>query len=104
MLDGNFRERCWEIVEAVPVGRVVTYGQVAALAGFPRRARQVGKAMGSSPPTVPWWRVLNARGQIRTVPAEEQESLLRAEGVLVRNGLVRLERFQWTPSPLTFVQ
>jgi methylated-DNA-protein-cysteine methyltransferase-like protein len=80
----------WAAVEAIPRGRVASYGQVAAAAGLPGRARMVGKALSHLPPGsgVPWQRVVNARGEI-SLPGrsgELQRKLLRAEGVAFRPG------------------
>ena len=58
--------KIWATAKRVPKGRVATYGQIAALAGFPRQARLVGYALHSLPEKsdVPWHRVINARGEI----------------------------------------
>ena len=66
---------------------MATYGQVAALAGFPGQARLVGYALAALPSTAsaPWHRVVNARGRIsrRATPGYEamQRTLLEAEGI-----------------------
>jgi methylated-DNA-protein-cysteine methyltransferase-like protein len=88
-------------VSAVPAGRVVTYGQVAAALGFPRNARAVGSAMALCiDGGVPWQRVINARGAI-SVPGEHaatQRQLLEREGVVFQpNGCVDLDSFGWDP-------
>jgi len=85
-------------VEAIPRGRVATYGQVAALAGLPGRARLVGRVLGHLPPgsEVPWHRVINAGGKISLVDraGQRQRSRLEAEGVEFRpSGRVDLRRF-----------
>jgi methylated-DNA-protein-cysteine methyltransferase-like protein len=88
----------WTAVEAIPRGRVASYGQVALAAGLPGRARMVGKALAGLPPDsrVPWQRVVNARGEI-SLPGrsgELQRRLLRAEGVTFGpGGRVDLRRF-----------
>jgi methylated-DNA-protein-cysteine methyltransferase related protein len=95
-------EREWlaivRVVESIPPGKVASYGQVAALAGLPRRARLVGRVLAHLPPDsgVPWHRVINARGGISVdaETAERQRSLLAGEGVEFRaSGLVDLRRF-----------
>jgi methylated-DNA-protein-cysteine methyltransferase-like protein len=98
----NFRERVFAIVGAVPTGRVVTYGQVAALAGFPRRARQVGHLLRDCPPDVPWQRVVGAGGRVRLQPGERQWELLRSEGVVTLTSRIDMKRFHWQPGPLAF--
>jgi methylated-DNA-protein-cysteine methyltransferase related protein len=102
----TFRERVLAVVRAVPVGRVVTYGQVALLAGSPRAARQVGGVLYGTGRTegVPWQRVVNATGGISTHKVgfgELQEALLREEGVEVGPDGVDLRRYQWSPDTAT---
>ena len=93
----------WRVVGAIPAGRVSTYGEVARLAGLPRGARQVGRALGKAPGTLrlPWYRVVGAGGRIAlpkgSAGYRTQISKLRAEGVRVENGRVRMTTFQWTP-------
>jgi methylated-DNA-protein-cysteine methyltransferase related protein len=98
----SFRARVLRIVRSVPAGRVVTYGQVALLAGSPRAARQVGGVLYGSRERdeVPWQRVVNARGGISTHKigaGELQEALLRSEGVEVGPDGVDLRRYGWAP-------
>ena len=96
-------ESIWRVVAAIPAGRVSTYGEVAKLAGLPRGARQVGRALGKAPAALrlPWFRVIGAGGRIAlpkdTQGYRAQISKLRADGVVVENGRVRLPAFQWTP-------
>ncbi len=99
-------ERIYRVVRAVPRGRVVTYGQVAALAGLAGHARQVGYALHALPAEseVPWQRVINARGAVspRSEPGWDglQRRLLEAEGVSFGpRGRVDLERYRWEPPP-----
>jgi methylated-DNA-protein-cysteine methyltransferase related protein len=81
------QERIWQVVAAIPRGRVATYGQVASLAGLPRRARLVGHVLGNLPggSRLPWHRVVNAalrispRGDDRGM--HEQRRRLEREGV-----------------------
>jgi methylated-DNA-protein-cysteine methyltransferase-like protein len=90
----------YSLVRRIPVGRVVTYGQVAAALGVPRGARAVGGAMRRSPPGVPWQRVVNARGAIsrRLNPGGmlTQRLLLAREGVRFARGRVDLARHRWS--------
>ena len=91
----EFAERVRDVVRALPPGDVVTYGEVAALAGKPGAARGVGAVLaGSGERGLPWWRVVNAAG--RLVPGHEREHArrLRAEGVAVdvAAGRVRFSR------------
>lgn len=86
------------------MGKVASYGQIAALAGYPGRARQVGKALGSSPSDVPWWRVLNASGQIRVSDPQRQADRLSSEGVQLVGFKVSLKTYRWSPPPLGFLE
>lgn len=85
----TFEEAVHAVVSAVPVGEVVTYGEVAAEAGRPGAARAVGRIMATSDGALPWWRVVTADG--RLVPGHEAEHRRRlvAEGVDVGDRRVR---------------
>jgi methylated-DNA-protein-cysteine methyltransferase-like protein len=92
------------VVARVPRGRVVTYGEVAALAGLPRHAREVGRALASLPEdsSLAWQRVVNAGGRVspRGWAGDEQlqRRLLESEGVVFdARGRIDLERFGWEP-------
>ncbi|MEX0783107.1 MAG: MGMT family protein [Dehalococcoidia bacterium] len=97
----NYYERVYGIVATVPVGRVVTYGQVARALGVNRGARAVGYALRalSDADGVPWWRVVNARGGISPRGeghgAEIQREMLEGEGVeFGLAGTVDLRRYR----------
>ncbi len=97
-------DEIYAVVAAIPEGRVATYGQVAEMAGLPRRARMVGYALRELPPgsDMPWHRVVNASGEISTRgrPASErdQKALLEAEGVVFdRHNRLSLNQFRWNP-------
>ncbi len=98
--DGDpFFERVYGLVREIPRGRVVTYGQIAAMLGVPRGARAVGWALRALPEArarrVPWHRVVGAGGRIspRGGPGPEiQRRRLRAEGVAFRGALVDMGR------------
>ncbi len=99
---GSF-QRVWSVVEAIPAGRVASYGQVAELAGLKGGARRVGGALGKAPDrgSLPWHRVLKADGKI-AIPAgsagrEKQIRRLKGEGVAVIAGRVDMHKFQWQP-------
>lgn len=94
----------YRVVERIPSGCVATYGQVAALAGFPGNAREVGYALAALPETteLPWQRVINARGEVspRREPGRDgfQRHLLEEEGIAFGPaGRVDLARFGWEP-------
>lgn len=100
----------WKIVQQVPVGHVVTYGQVAKMIpppdGIPLQEysafspRWVGGAMAACPDNVPWQRVVNSEGKIsaRQHGGEQiQRQLLEEEGVVFdERGRIDLKRFGWT--------
>ncbi|NID17050.1 MGMT family protein [Luteibacter yeojuensis] len=91
--------RIIEAVAAIPRGRVASYGAIAARAGYPGRARLIGKVLGEAPNRLdlPWHRVLRADGRIG-IPAgtrgyREQCRRLKAEGVVVKDGRVPMTAF-----------
>ena len=87
------------IVARVPVGRVVTYGDVARLAGRPRAARAVGNIMRESRiPSLPYHRVIAAGGALGGYSSLAlKRSLLAAEGLTVtRTRVVGFARVRWT--------
>ena len=88
-----------EIVCAVPAGKVTTYGDVAALAGYPDHARMAGRILASfgMDSFVPCHRVVSAAG--RTAPHwHSQSALLRQEGVgFLPSGRVDMNRYRWKP-------
>ena len=98
--------RIYAVVRRIPAGRVATYGQVAALAGLPGHARQVGYALHAvDDDTVPWQRVINAQGRVspRSEPGWEgfQRHLLESEGVRFNDrGAVDLKRYRWLEDPV----
>jgi methylated-DNA-protein-cysteine methyltransferase-like protein len=96
--DEGFFERVYAVVRRIPRGRVATYGQVAAILGLPRGARAVGWALGGvgrREATVPWHRVVGARGRISLdgrASGLVQRKRLRAEGIRFVDGRVDLDR------------
>ena len=89
------------VVAAIPRGRVASYGEIAARAGLPGRARMVGRVLGDAGPEakLPWHRVLRSDGRFAFAPGSrgfrEQRARLIEEGVVVTNGRVDLSRFGW---------
>lgn len=93
----------WRVIAAIPPGRVASYGQIAALAGLPRGARQVARALRQAPAELglPWHRVLAVNGRI-AIPASSaghrtQIRRLRAEGVVMNDGRVNMRVYRWAP-------
>ena len=103
MADKDFFQRAYDIVRQVPEGRVATYGPVARMMGEPRKARDVGLAMPSSPGMkggVPCHRIVFADGGLAPGfafgGADEQRRMLEAEGVgFLPNGKVDLRQYLW---------
>jgi methylated-DNA-protein-cysteine methyltransferase-like protein len=101
----SFPRRVYAIVLAVPPGRVITYGAIAALLGDPRKAREVGWAMAATPdqdPPIPAHRVINARGELSGAPASDgyavRRARLEAEGVIFgADGRIDLDQYLWLP-------
>jgi methylated-DNA-protein-cysteine methyltransferase-like protein len=98
------RARIYSVVALIPRGRVATYGGIAALAGVPGQARQVGYALAALPEEndVPWHRVINAKGEISPRAQDRdihrQRALLESEGIeFDADGRTSLARFSWQP-------
>lgn len=98
-----FTAKTIAIIQNIPRGTVMTYGQIAALAGSPRGARQVVRILHSMSKSyqLPWYRVINSKGEIGLRDPEAmfaQLSFLREEGVEVTNeGCVDLKKYQFHP-------
>ena len=87
----------------VPEGKVVSYGQLAELAGLGKAARWVGRTLSQLPEgsALPWHRVLGAGGRL-SLPAgstsgDEQRARLRTEGLTILNNRVDMQRHGWRP-------
>jgi O-6-methylguanine DNA methyltransferase len=98
------QRRIYAVIARIPRGHVATYGQVASLAGLPRRARLVGRALRTVPEGIelPWHRVVNAQGKISPrsdalCHEDLQEALLRREGVHFTGATIPLARYRWQP-------
>ncbi len=97
----NSYQKFYAVVKNIPPGKVATYGQVAKLAGLPRQARQVGYALSAlEDNTVPWQRVVNAKGEISARSNSDYENLqkilLEEEGIRFdANGRIDLAKYQW---------
>ncbi|WP_430461842.1 MGMT family protein [Thalassolituus sp. LLYu03] len=99
-MNSDPKERLYTALAGIPAGRVITYGQLAAQAGFPRRARWVGQVLNALPEDtqLPWHRVINAQGKISqpTPHNLRQRDRLVAEGIEVSASFrVDLNRFGW---------
>ncbi|MEM1332715.1 MAG: MGMT family protein [Actinomycetota bacterium] len=76
--------RIVDVLMALDEGEVTTYGDVAAVAGYPKLSRLVGRILATTDADVPWWRVVNASGRLSAGNPALQTELLREEGVVVR--------------------
>ena len=91
---GSFFQSVYAVVARIPCGKVLSYGDIAKLIGYPRRARFVGYAMRVCPEGLPWHRVVKADGSIAGGDfAPVREMLLRREGVpFLPDGRVGMQR------------
>ncbi len=101
-VDAGFRERVYELVGQIPRGRVMTYGQIAALCGSPQAARIVGGVAHFGDPDLPWQRVVNKSGGLATgYPGGRagHKEHLQSEGTKVsKDYKVDVNRLLWSPS------
>ena len=101
--DSKYRERVYEIVRTIPVGRVMTYGQIAGSLGAGYTPRTVGFVMhGADTKETPWQRVINSQGACSTgkmtLPVNLQQQILEAEGVKFdAKSRCDLKIYQWSP-------
>jgi methylated-DNA-protein-cysteine methyltransferase-like protein len=86
-MPAGFRQRVIAVIEGLGPGEVVSYGDVAAQAGYPGAARGVGAVLAASD-GLAWWRVVMATGHLAPGKEEEQSRRLQAEGVAVVRGRV----------------
>mgnify|MGYP000861037031 FL=1 len=105
MPESLFKKRVIAVVRAIPYGRVASYGQVALLCGAPRASREVGWVLNrlEKEIEVPWWRVLNNKGEITikgsTFSADFQRKLLQSENILVSDDfLLSMHDYRWIPT------
>jgi methylated-DNA-protein-cysteine methyltransferase-like protein len=102
-MPSSFHQQIVAAIKKIPRGKVATYGQVAAVAGNPRAARQVVRALHSSTrkENLPWHRVINARGRVSLRPGEGyevQKAMLEDEGIVFSaDDTIDLKRFGWLP-------
>lgn len=95
----DFTKQVIQIIQSIPPGAVMTYGQVSAAAGNRRGARQVSRILHtmSQKHELPWHRVINAKGEI-SFTKNNQRDRLEAEGIVFNiQGKVDLERYRWFP-------
>lgn len=97
----SFRDRVYTIVAMIPKGSLMTYGDIAALAGHPYAARQVGGLAHFGPTELPWHRVVNRRGECASGyygGKAGHQAALESEGFTVSEyRVVDFEERRWHP-------
>ena len=96
----DFKSEVYHIVSRIPEGKVMSYGQIAALCGHPRAARTVGQIAHFGDEHLPWHRVVNAKGGLAKGywgGKKAHASALEAEGVKVKNYSVNMRVYRWWP-------
>lgn len=101
-VDEAFRERVYDIVRLIPEGRVMTYGQIAALCGAAWAAWEVGQIAHTGPSGLPWQRVVNKSGGLAAGwpggGRAAHAAVLRAENVAVSEDFkVDITKLLWNP-------
>ena len=101
-MTADFRERVYELVSQIPEGKLMTYGDIAGLAGHPYAARQVGGLAHFGPTDLPWQRVVNRHGGLASGyygGKEGHKLALIEEGVPVSDDftVVDFEERRWRP-------
>lgn len=95
--------RIWAVIKRIPRGKVATYGQVAAEAGFVKQPRLTAQALRHAPDELrlPWYRVINAQGKLSFEADSDAyrraRSQLEAEGVVFVRNKIDFARYRWQP-------
>lgn len=106
----GYRQRVYELVERIPKGRLMTYGQIAEILGEGYTPRTVGFVMhAANEERTPWQRVINSQGACSTtrviLPPDKQQRMLEAEGIIFdARGRCDLKRFRWTPEEVERIE
>lgn len=101
-VDADFKNRVYALVAQIPMGRVMTYGQLAGLAGAAWAAWEVGQIAHSGPDDLPWWRLVNKQGGLASgYPEggrERHKAILESEGYVVSDEFrVNVVALLWSP-------
>lgn len=94
LVDEETVEQVRAVVASIPPGSVLSYGDVAELAGL-RSARLVGRILAEDGGDLPWHRVLRSNGTVADHLRRRQLELLRAEGVLADGARIDMRRYRW---------
>lgn len=101
-VDNSFREKVYAIVAAIPEGKLMSYGDIAAIAGHPYAARVVGQIAHFGPDNLPWHRVVNRAGNLASGfwgGKEVHQQMLEHEGVPIENyQVIDFEERRWNPA------
>ncbi len=99
-MNSSFRNDIYKLVNKIPPGKVVTYGQIALACGHPGAARVVGQVAHFGPAYLPWHRLVKAGGYMAAgfVPGgpNGQAKLLAQEGIVIKNNKINsIEKYIW---------
>jgi methylated-DNA-protein-cysteine methyltransferase-like protein len=102
----GFREKVESLVSRIPKGRVMTYGQIAALCGNARAARIVGGVAHFGDSDLPWQRVVNKQGGLAAgYPGGRSghQQVLEAEGFIIKDFKIDVAHLIWWPEDISLV-
>lgn len=107
-VDDDFKLRVYDLVGQIPKGKVMTYGQVAAMCGAAWAAWEVGQIAHTGPTGLPWQRVVNKQGGLANGwpggGKAAHKASLEADGVEVSEDYkVDVVSLQWRPEQTTFL-
>jgi len=107
-VDEDFTQRVYDLVAQIPPGRVMTYGQIAALCGAAWAAWEVGQIAHTGPTGLPWHRVVNKQGGLAAGwpggGRAAHAALLEAEGIAVNaDDKVDIGQLLWDPQQTTLL-
>lgn len=107
-VDAEFKQKVYDLVAQIPQGKVMTYGQIAALCGAAWAAWEVGQIAHTGPSGLPWQRVVNKQGGLAAgwpgggMAAHAER--LRQDGVEVSADYkVDVSKLTWDPSQTTLL-
>lgn len=107
-VDADFNKRVYDLVAQIPQGKVMTYGQIAALCGAAWAAWEVGQIAHTGPTNLPWQRVVNKQGGLAAGwpggGRATHKALLEADGVEVSEDyVVDVKNLLWNPNQATLL-
>ncbi len=100
-METSFKSSVYALVVQIPAGKVMSYGQIAALCGHPGAARAVGQIAHFGPSDLPWQRVVNVSGGLANGfwpdGPSGQARMLADEGTIMHNNKVIMKESTWWP-------